>query len=127
MSWGYARARARIRASQLWKFFYACTQTRTFRAGGTLFCNSRLLNFAKDELSDHDSENCSNNRRVTWFIICPKILTFLTLMFFTPPSAPLSCPGIFASILRYLGLSRFKGQNINIRLVNFPTLVLLSF
>ena len=47
--------------------------------------NSRLLNFAKDELSDHDSKNCSDIRRVTWFIIGPKILTFLTLMFFTPP------------------------------------------
>ena len=70
---------------ELWKFFYACTQERTFRAGCTLFCNSCLLNFAKDELSDHDSENCSDIRRVTWFIICPKILTFLTLMFFTPP------------------------------------------
>ena len=23
-----------------------------------------------------------------WFLICPKILTFLTLMFFTPPYSP---------------------------------------
>ena len=34
--------------------------------------NSRLLNFAKEELSDHDSENCSDIRRVTWLMICPK-------------------------------------------------------
>ena len=62
------------------KFYYACTQEGTFRAGGTLFCNSRLLNFAKDKWSDHDSESCSEIRRVTWLMNCPKILTFLSLM-----------------------------------------------
>ena len=58
---------------------YACTQERTFRAGCTLFCNSCLLNFAKEELSDHDSENCSDIRRVTWLMICPKSSRFLTM------------------------------------------------
>ena len=61
---------------------YACTQERTFRAGCTLFCNSRLLNFAKDEWSDHDSENCSDIRRVTCLMICPKNSRFLSLMCF---------------------------------------------
>ena len=60
-----------------------CVHAKTHvLGGGTLFCNSSLLNFAKDELSDHDSENCSVIRRVTWLMICPKSSRLLTLMCF---------------------------------------------
>ena len=34
-------------------------------------CKICLPNLARDELSDHDSENCSDVRAVTWFRICP--------------------------------------------------------
>ena len=34
-------------------------------------CKTRLPNLARDKLSDHDSENCSDVRAVTWFRICP--------------------------------------------------------
>ena len=45
---------------------FLCVHAKTHvSSGGTLVCNSRLLNFAKDELSDHDSKNCSDIRGVT--------------------------------------------------------------
>ena len=34
-------------------------------------CKIPLPNLARDELSDHDSEICSDVRAVTWFRICP--------------------------------------------------------
>ena len=34
-------------------------------------CKTRLPNLARDELSDHDSKNCSDVKAVTWFRICP--------------------------------------------------------
>ena len=34
-------------------------------------CKICLPNLARDELSDHDSENCSDVRAVTWFRIRP--------------------------------------------------------
>ena len=49
------------------------------------FCKIRLPNFARDESSNHDFENCSKISSVTWFRICPGLLHFPTFMFFTPP------------------------------------------
>jgi hypothetical protein len=49
------------------------------------FCKIRLPNFAGDESSNHDFENCSKISSVTWFRICPGLLHFPTFMFFTPP------------------------------------------
>ena len=36
-------------------------------------CKTCLPNLARDELSDQDSENCSDDRAVTWFRICPSL------------------------------------------------------
>ena len=52
------------------------------------FCKIRLPNFARDESSNHDFENCSKISSVTWFRICPGLLHFPTFMFFTPPYSP---------------------------------------
>ena len=49
------------------------------------FCKLRLPNFAQDESSNHDSENCSEISAVTRFRICLELLHFPTFMFFTPP------------------------------------------
>ena len=49
------------------------------------FCKIRLPNFARDESSNHDFENCSKISSVTWFRICPGLLHFPTFLFFTPP------------------------------------------
>ena len=47
------------------------------------FCKLRLPNFARDESSNHDSENCSEISAVTRFRICLDLLHFPTFMFFT--------------------------------------------
>ena len=49
------------------------------------FCKLRLPNFAQDESSNHDSENCFEISAVTRFRICLELLHFPTFMFFTPP------------------------------------------
>ena len=49
------------------------------------FCKIRLPNFARDESSNHNSENCSEISAVTRFRICLELLHFSTFMFFTPP------------------------------------------
>ena len=45
--------------------------------GGLLLCKTHLLNLAKDELSNLNSENCSDIRAVTSFMIYSDILKFL--------------------------------------------------
>ena len=74
------------------------------------FCKIRLPNFARDESSNHDFENCSKISSVTWFRICPGLLHFPIFMFFTPPylawpnrgkMAILDfspCPGVFSGL-----------------------------
>ena len=64
-----------------WTWLGALQGSKTASA----FCKTRLPNIARDESSNHDFKMCSKIRALTWFIICPGILHFLTFMFFTPP------------------------------------------
>ena len=54
------------------------------------FCKICLSNLAKDESSNHNSENCSEISAVTWFGIFFRFLKIATFIFFTPPYCTLS-------------------------------------
>ena len=64
------------------------------------FCKICLPNLARDESSNHDSQNCSEISAVAWFRICPILLHFQTFMFFTPPY----CGNLWTFLREVLGI-----------------------